>query len=104
MLRNIASWRVKETDRIAAMATELRKLGAAVEEGPDWLRIAPPAASSPPPPAPARVASIPTTTTAWRCASRSPPSAPRPVTINDPGCVAKTFPTYFDVLRAPSSS
>ncbi len=42
MLRNIASWRVKETDRIAAMATELRKLGAVVEEGPDWIRITPP--------------------------------------------------------------
>ncbi|HEX5632962.1 MAG TPA: 3-phosphoshikimate 1-carboxyvinyltransferase, partial [Gemmatimonadales bacterium] len=41
-LRNIGSWRVKETDRIAAMAAELRKFGAAVEEGPDWLRVAPP--------------------------------------------------------------
>jgi 3-phosphoshikimate 1-carboxyvinyltransferase len=43
-LRNIGSWRVKETDRIAAMATELRKLGATVEEGGDWLRVTPPAA------------------------------------------------------------
>ena len=42
-LTNIASWRVKETDRLTAMATELRKLGASVQEGPDWLRIAPPA-------------------------------------------------------------
>ena len=42
-LRNIGSWRVKETDRLAAMATELRKLGATVDEGPDWLRVAPPA-------------------------------------------------------------
>jgi len=45
VIRNVASWRVKETDRLAAMATELRKLGAQVEEGPDWLRVAPPAAS-----------------------------------------------------------
>ncbi len=43
-LRNIASWRVKETDRIAAMATELRKLGATVEDGPDFIRGAPAAA------------------------------------------------------------
>src|SRR6266568_3463675 len=42
-IRNIASWRVKETDRIAAMAAELRKLGATVEEGADTLRITPPA-------------------------------------------------------------
>ncbi len=41
-LRNIASWRVKETDRIAAMATELRKVGAMVEEGEDFIRITPP--------------------------------------------------------------
>ena len=46
-LRNIGSWRVKETDRIAAMATELRKLGAAVDEGADWLRVSPPRASAP---------------------------------------------------------
>src|SRR5204863_780112 len=42
-LRNIGSWRVKETDRIKAMATELRKFGAQAEEGADWLRIEPPA-------------------------------------------------------------
>ncbi len=42
VLRNIASWRVKETDRIAAMATELRKLGATVEEGADYIAVSPP--------------------------------------------------------------
>ena len=62
-LRNIASWRVKETDRIAAMATELRKLGAAVEEGQDWLRVIPPAELR-------RLRSIPTTITAWPCVFR----------------------------------
>ena len=66
-LRNIASWRVKETDRLAAMATELRKLGAIVEEGADYITITPPARFRPPP-------STPTTTTGWRCASRSPRS------------------------------
>src|SRR5258708_27998146 len=44
-LRNIGSWRVKETDRIAAMATELRKLGARVDEGPDFLAVTPPSGS-----------------------------------------------------------
>ena len=63
-LRNIGSWRVKETDRIAAMATELRKVGAEVEEGADSLRVTPPASC-------ARRPSTPTTTTAWRCAFRS---------------------------------
>jgi 3-phosphoshikimate 1-carboxyvinyltransferase len=65
VLRNIASWRVKETDRIAAMATELRKLGATVEEGSDSLAV------SPPPTFQEKVPpSTPTTTIAWRCASR----------------------------------
>jgi len=60
-LRNIGSWRVKETDRIAAMATELRKLGATVEEGKDWLRVIRlPCCAQP--------RSTPTTTIAWRCA------------------------------------
>ncbi|MBB4841691.1 3-phosphoshikimate 1-carboxyvinyltransferase [Paucibacter oligotrophus] len=119
-LRNIASWRVKETDRLSAMATELRKLGAEVEEGPDWLRVQP--------------------LRDWRAASihtyddhrmamcfslaafngllsdRSPqrvkhhpdPAAIRgelqtkdravPVRILDPQCVAKTFPDYFETL------
>ena len=43
-LRNIGNWRVKETDRLAAMAAELRKLGARVEDGPDYLKVTPPAA------------------------------------------------------------
>jgi 3-phosphoshikimate 1-carboxyvinyltransferase len=90
-LRNIGSWRVKETDRIAAMATEMRKLGAAVTEGEDWLRVTPPAA--------------------WRegtidtyddhriamCFSLAA-AAGLPVLIREPGCVAKTFPDYFERL------
>jgi 3-phosphoshikimate 1-carboxyvinyltransferase len=90
-LRNIGSWRVKETDRIAAMATELRKLGAKVEEGADWLKITPPAALQP--------ATIDTYDD-HRMAMCFALAALGGVTvrINDPRCVAKTFPEYFDVL------
>ena len=92
-LRNIASWRVKETDRIAAMAAELRKLGAEVEEGADFIRITPP--------------------TVWQAASLHTyddhrmamcgslaafNAAGLPVRIEGPKCVAKTFPDYFETL------
>lgn len=92
-LRNIASWRVKETDRLAAMAAELRKLGAAVEEGTDFLRVAPPAAW--------RTASIHTyddhrMAMCFSLAAFNP--ARLPVRIEDPKCVAKTFPDYFEAL------
>ncbi|MDK9726297.1 MAG: bifunctional 3-phosphoshikimate 1-carboxyvinyltransferase/cytidylate kinase [Sterolibacteriaceae bacterium MAG5] len=88
-LRNIASWRVKETDRIAAMATELRKLGATVEEGNDFLRVAPPAALKP-------GAAIDTYDDhrMAMCFSLACLGGV-PVRINDPKCVAKTFPEYF---------
>ena len=94
-LRNIGSWRVKETDRIAAMATELRKVGAGVEEGADWLRITPPAAF------------VPATIDTYddhRMAMCFSLVALGGVTvrINDPGCVSKTFPEYFSVLAAIS--
>jgi len=90
-LANIASWRVKETDRLAAMATELRKLGAAVDEGPDWLRIAPPAVW--------RAASIRTYDDhrMAMCASLAAFGGV-PVRVEDPRCVAKTFPDYFETL------
>ena len=96
MLRNIASWRVKETDRIAAMAAELRKLGAGVEEGPDFLRIIPPAAAQA-----WRAASIHTyddhrVAMCFSLAAFNP--AALPVRIEDPRCVAKTFPDYFETL------
>jgi len=92
-LRNIASWRVKETDRIAAMATELRKLGAIATEGPDWLRIEPPARL--------REATLDTYED-HRIAMSFSLAALGGVTvrINDPGCVAKTFPEYFRVLES----
>ncbi|PZP29334.1 MAG: bifunctional 3-phosphoshikimate 1-carboxyvinyltransferase/cytidylate kinase [Roseateles depolymerans] len=96
-LTNIASWRVKETDRIAAMATELRKLGASVDEGPDWIRVQP--------------------LSDWRAAAIHTYDDHRvamcfslaafnglvseqavPVRILEPHCVAKTFPDYFETL------
>ncbi|MEP6792649.1 MAG: (d)CMP kinase, partial [Ramlibacter sp.] len=92
-LRNIASWRVKETDRLAAMATELRKLGATVDEGPDRLSVTPPAIWS--------AASIHTYDDhrIAMCFSLAAFNAARlPVRIEDPRCVAKTFPDYFEAL------
>jgi 3-phosphoshikimate 1-carboxyvinyltransferase len=95
MLRNIASWRVKETDRLSAMAKELRKLGAMVEEGPDFLRITPAAIAS-------RVARavIDTYDDHRMAMCFSLASFAMPVRINDPGCVAKTFPDYFEKFAA----
>jgi 3-phosphoshikimate 1-carboxyvinyltransferase len=99
-LRNIGSWRVKETDRIAAMATELRKFGAHVEEGPDSLRIVPPAGfldATAPRGDPVTVDTYDDHRMAM-CFSLAS-FGPRPVRINDPKCVAKTFPEYFDVFK-----
>ena len=92
-LNQIASWRVKETDRIAAMATELRKLGAKVEEGADYI-----------------VVNAPSSANQWQspmegidtyddhrmamCFSLAAFGS-KALKINDPNCVAKTFPTYF---------
>ena len=95
-LRNIASWRVKETDRIAAMACELRKLGATVTEGSDFIAITPPAT-----PADWRTAPIHTyddhrVAMCFSLAAFNP--AHLPVRILDPQCVAKTFPDYFEAL------
>ena len=91
-LNNIASWRVKETDRIAAMATELRKVGATIEEGADYIVVNAPAQTD------------------WKSPSEGIDTyddhrmamcfslatfGPHALKINDPHCVAKTFPTYF---------
>ena len=92
-LRNIASWRVKETDRLAAMATELRKVGATVDEGADCLRIDPPDELIP-------NAAIDTYDDHRMAMSFSLVALGGvPIRINDPHCVAKTFPDYFDVFR-----
>jgi 3-phosphoshikimate 1-carboxyvinyltransferase len=98
VLRNIGSWRVKETDRIAAMATELRKLGANVEEGSDYLRITPPASGL------AAGATIDTYDDhrMAMCFSLVALGGVS-VRINDPQCVNKTFPGYFDALAQISA-
>jgi 3-phosphoshikimate 1-carboxyvinyltransferase len=90
-LTHIGSWRVKETDRLAAMATELRKLGATVDEGPDWLRVSPPAVWRP---------AVLETYDDHRMAMCGSLAAfgGVPVRIVDPKCVAKTFPDYFETL------
>lgn len=89
-LRNIASWRVKETDRLSAMATELRKLGAIVEEGPDYLQITPSETMTPD-------AAIDTYDDHRMAMCFSlVVLGNTPITINDPECVAKTFPDYFE--------
>ncbi len=94
-LTNIASWRVKETDRIVAMATECRKLGATVEEGPDWITVHPLPAGQ------WQRASIHTYDDhrVAMCFSLAAFNADTvPVRIEDPKCVAKTFPDYFETL------
>ena len=90
-LRNIASWRVKETDRIAAMATELRKLGAVVEEGADFIRITP---------STVKPAAIDTYDDHRMAMCFSLAAFATPLRINDPKCVAKTFPDYFTRFAA----
>jgi len=120
-LRNIASWRVKETDRIAAMACELRKLGATVEEGGDFIRVTPPVAR----PVNGQGAQAPSdgsvvdavtgraSTSHWRVATIDTYDDHRmamcfslaafnpaglAVRIVNPQCVAKTYPDYFEAL------
>ncbi len=89
-IRNVASWRVKETDRLAAMATELRKVGATVEEGSDFIRITPP-----PKLLPDAVIHTYDDHRMAMCFSLVALGGV-PVTIEDPACVAKTFPGYFE--------
>lgn len=95
-LRNIYNWRVKETDRLFAMATELRKVGAEVEEGEDYLKITAPKVL--------KHAAIDTyddhrMAMCFSLLALDPAS----VTINEPECTAKTFPTYFEVFESISS-
>jgi len=93
-LLNIGSWRVKETDRIKAMATELRKLGAAVTEGNDFIEITPPLKIK-------EHVEIDTYDDHRMAMCFSLVSLRNiPITINDPACVNKTFPTYFEVLES----
>ena len=97
-LTNIGSWRVKETDRIAAMAAELRKVGASVDEGPDWIAVSAPQTW--------HAASIHTyddhrIAMCLSLAAFNPLAGTKPVVpvrILDPRCVGKTFPDYFETL------
>lgn len=96
-LRNIASWRVKETDRIHAMATELRKVGAVIEEGADYLRITPPLNL--------QAATIDTYDDHRMAMCFSLVALGGvPVRINDPQCVNKTFPDYFSEFASITQS
>jgi 3-phosphoshikimate 1-carboxyvinyltransferase len=99
-IRNIASWQVKETDRITAMARELRKLGATVVEGPDFLKITPPGKLK------AGVAIDTYDDHRMAMCFSLAALGSVPVRINDPACVAKTFPEYFvefDRLAKPAA-
>lgn len=95
-LTNIGSWRVKETDRIAAMANELRKLGATVEEGADWISITPPAVLT----ANAGIDTYDDHRVAMCFALASLGPRGVPIRIHDPACVNKTFPGYFGALAS----
>jgi 3-phosphoshikimate 1-carboxyvinyltransferase len=92
VIRNVRNWRVKETDRLAAMAAELRKVGAMVIEGEDFLQITPPTRIVP---------AVIDTYNDHRIAMCFSVVALGgvPVTINDPGCTSKTFPGYFEQFR-----
>lgn len=92
-IRNIYNWRVKETDRLFAMATELRKVGAIVDEGHDYITITPPESL---------VHAAIDTYNDHRIAMCFSLVAlsDTPVTINDPGCTAKTFPSYFEAFES----
>lgn len=95
VIRNIYNWRVKETDRLAAMATELRKVGAEVEEGQDYIKVTPPVVL--------KHASIATYNDHRMAMCFSLVAlSDIAVTIEDPDCTAKTFPSYFDVFKSLS--
>ena len=92
-IRNIYNWRVKETDRLSAMATELRKVGATVEEGEDYIVIEPPTEIS--------SATIDTYDDHRMAMCLSLAAMGKSaITINDPGCTGKTFPAYFDLFES----
>ena len=96
-IRNVYNWRVKETDRLAAMATELRKVGAEVEEGEDYILITPPKQL--------KHASIATYNDHRMAMCFSLVAlSDTAVTIEDPDCTRKTFPQYFEVFSTLSTS
>jgi 3-phosphoshikimate 1-carboxyvinyltransferase len=90
-IAGIGSWRMKETERVVAVRDQLRKVGATVEEGPDWIRVTPPAKL--------RSASIETYDDHRMAMAFSLVAAATETVILDPDCTAKTFPGYFEALR-----
>ena len=106
-LTNIASWRVKETDRIAAMATELRKTGALVTEGSDFIEVCPPRqwqAAAVHTYDDHRMAMCLSLAAFNPLASSVTAGGAVPVRILEPACVAKTFPDYFEALFSLASA
>ena len=94
-IRNVYNWRLKETERMKAVTTELRKLGATVEEGEDYLVIGPPQKILP-----CEIETYDDHRMAMAFSLAA--CGPEPITILDPGCVSKTFPDYFEVLESVS--
>ncbi len=94
-IRNIYNWRVKETDRLAAMTTELRKTGAVIEEGDDYILVTPPANIQ------SAVIDTYDDHRMAMCFSLASLGA-NPITINDPNCTSKTFPNYFELFESIS--
>ena len=94
-IRNVYNWRLKETERMKAVTTELRKLGAAVEEGEDFLVVDPPQKILP-----CEIETYDDHRMAMAFSLAACGS--EPITILDPGCVSKTFPDYFEVLESVS--
>jgi 3-phosphoshikimate 1-carboxyvinyltransferase len=93
-IRGVYNWRVKETERMKAIVAELTRLGAAVEEGRDYCVITPPAGGV----VPAAIETYDDHRMAMAFSLAA--CAGVPVTILDPGCTRKTFPTYFDVFES----
>ena len=91
-IRGIGSWRVKETERVVAVRDQLRKLGALVEEGPDWISVHPPAQIN-------EGVEIETYDDHRMAMAFSLAARAVPVCILDPDCCAKTFPAYFQELQ-----
>ena len=94
-IRNVYNWRLKETERMKAVTTELRKLGATVEEGEDYLVVDPPQKILP-----CEIETYDDHRMAMAFSLAACGS--EPITILDPGCVSKTFPDYFEVLESVS--
>ena len=90
-IRNIYNWRLKETERLQAVSSELQKLGATIEEGEDYIIIKPPEQLLP-----AEIATYDDHRMAMAFSLAACGGVP--ITILDPSCVSKTFPDYFDQL------